>query len=138
MQQILVDTNVLLSFLTDRSPAQQAHAAELFHEVAAGRCRAILHQNVLVELVFVLGNLYRVPSQEISAIVQDALGLPGIETRDRLFWPLVLELWPKVLPDFGDALLASVCRQSGADAIATFDRRFARRLGRLGLATLWN
>lgn len=36
MRQILLDTNVLVSYLTDRDPEQQKKAEALFEQAAAG------------------------------------------------------------------------------------------------------
>ncbi len=43
--RIGVDTNVIVSFLIDRSPGQQARAAELFAAAAAGDLHIVLHQD---------------------------------------------------------------------------------------------
>ncbi len=36
MKRVVVDTNVLISFLTDRNAEQQAQASELFEAAAEG------------------------------------------------------------------------------------------------------
>ncbi len=57
MMRILLDTNVLVSFLTDRDAAQQEVAAGLFAQAAQNRARIILPQITATEMVFVLTNL---------------------------------------------------------------------------------
>jgi predicted nucleic acid-binding protein len=54
MKRIVLDTNVVLAFLLDRNPQQQADAAHLFAEAAAGHHTLILHQAVITEMVYVL------------------------------------------------------------------------------------
>jgi predicted nucleic acid-binding protein len=137
MKRVVLDTNVIASFLTDRDPGQQAKAAALLEAAARREIEIVLPQLVLAELIYVLQNLYQVPRAETAATVRDLLALPGVRTVDALPWPRVLELWPALIPDFADAALAAVCEQERFDAIATFDATFRRRLGRLGLASHW-
>lgn len=136
MRRVLIDTNVLVSFLTDRDAEQQERAARLLEDAATGRHALLLHQTVLAELVYVLRNLYSVADAEVAEILRDLLALPGVEPVDELSWHDVLERWPGTYPDFADACLASVARRHGISAVATFDRTFARRLSRDGLKPL--
>jgi len=138
MKEILVDANVLLSFLTDRDERQQRLAAELFQAAAAGRGRLFLHQAALAEMVYVLLNLYRVDPGEAARTVGELLAMPGVTAVDEVSWPLVLDRWPHQVPAFGDAVLASVASQKGCDAVATFDLKFRSKLKRLGLTSYWS
>lgn len=128
MKRIVVDTNVLVSFLTDRDLDQQERAGRLFAAAADGRAELILHQAVLTEMVYVLKNLYLVASDEIASTLADLLALPGISVVDEVAWTRLFELWPTKFRDFADALLALVAKTGGHDGIATFDRRFVREL----------
>ena len=49
MKRIGVDTNVVVSFVTDRDPKQQARAAELFGTATSGEQVIVLHQAVITE-----------------------------------------------------------------------------------------
>ena len=135
--RIGVDTNVIVSFLTDRNPRQQARAAELFAAAAAGDLRIVLHQTVISESVYVLRNLYETKPANVAAILRDLLALPGVVTIDELVWSAVLSLWPRRIADFGDACLASAAKSHAFDALATFDTGFRKRIRRQGLATHW-
>ncbi len=137
MSTILVDTNVLVSFLTDRDAAQQGQAAELLEAAARRELGAVLHQQTLSEMIYVLTNLYELPSAEVARIVRELLDLPGLSTCEGLRWTSVLELWPREVPDFADAVLVDVCRSERFDAIATFDRQLRRRLRPLNVASYW-
>ncbi|MCZ6507019.1 MAG: PIN domain-containing protein [Acidobacteria bacterium] len=137
MRGVLIDTNVLLSFLTDRDLSQQGKAAELMREASAGTLTLWLHQVVLIEMVFVLLNLYRRSPAETASLLGDLLQLPGVRPLDEAPWPRLLDLWPAVFTDFPDALLAAVVAERDLDAIATFDLRFARRLRDRQLPTYW-
>ncbi len=137
MRGVLIDTNVLLSFLTDRDPWQQGKAAELIQEASAGTMTLWLHQVVLIEMVYVLLNLYRRSPAETTSLLGELLQLPGVRPLDEAPWPRLLDLWPAVFTDFADSLLAAVLAERDLDSIATFDRRFSRRLRDQQLPTYW-
>lgn len=132
MTGIVVDTNVLVSYLVDREPDQQRRAERLIRRAADGEIEAVLPQIVTTELVFVLANLYRQPAVEVAGILRDLLSLPGIVTVDELDWQTVLALWPERIPSFADAVVAAVARQQRL-AVASFDRALLKSLRREGI-----
>jgi predicted nucleic acid-binding protein len=134
---VVVDTNVLVSFLTDCDPGQQAQAAELLAKAAGRELEVVLHQVVVTETVYVLLNLYRVSREDTAVIVRELLAMPGVTTVDELPWSVVLDWWPAQLGELGDAVLAAVTKVGRHDAVATFDTTFRRRLKRLKLTSYW-
>lgn len=137
MKQIVLDTNVLLSFLTDRDAEQQLRADQLFQAAGRGQVRLVLPQIAVNELVYVLLNFYRVEPTAVAEILEDLLASPGLQPVHEVSWSRVLELWPNGIKDYADAVLAQVAREGGYDCIATFDQRFIRGLRREGLAVYW-
>lgn len=137
MMRVLLDTNVVVSFVTDRSRVQQEKAARLLERGAGGKLHLFLHQTVAAELVYVLLNVYRRPAPEVAALLADLLDMPGLTPIDAMPWSSVLGLWPRIVADFSDAALAAVAREGRFNAVATFDRTFARRIGRLGMSEYW-
>ena len=135
MKRVVIDTNVLTSFLTDRNAEQQAQATELFEAAAEGGTELILHQMVISEMVYVLRNLYEVDVAEIAGMIDDLLCYPGVRPVDDVVWSRVLQLWPDEFKDFADAALAAVALEERYEAVATFDRAFARRLRGAGFGT---
>jgi predicted nucleic acid-binding protein len=132
---VLLDTNVLVSFLTDRNPGQQRLAAALFAASAEmGRPGLLLPQVVVFELAYVLSNLFGRGEAEVRAVVEDLLALPHLAVIDELSWTRVLEYWPDKIAGLADAALAALGREHGI-AVATFDRKLAKRLRSLGIAT---
>lgn len=132
-----VDTNVVLSFVTDRDPRQQARAAELFGAATRGEHLIVVSQAVILETVYVMSNLYGASREVVSALMRDLLSLPGLVTVDEVEWPTVWSLWPGRVEDFGDACLTAVAKSGGVDLLATFDAGFAKRARKQGVATFW-
>ena len=137
MREILVDANVLASFLTDRNEVQREKGDALFRAAADGEHVVVLHTVTIVELVHVLTQLYGEDPAEVAGDVADLLALPGVVVTAELSWSLVLERWPDVIPSFGDAILAAVASQRRYDGVATFDVKLRRKLKAQGTASYW-
>lgn len=86
MKRIVIDTNVVVSFLTDRDLRQQELAARLFQDAAAGSCEILLHQTVISELVYVLRNLYKQTPQDVAETIRELSEMPGVSVMDEMPW----------------------------------------------------
>jgi len=129
----VIDTNALISFVTDRDPAQQEKIAALFDEAAKLKRIILCPQNALTEFVYVLDSVYGTSKKKIRLMIQDFLALPGVEIVNDIDFESVLKFWPKSLPDFGDAIVASVCQSHKGSVLATFDRKFIKALTKLNI-----
>lgn len=132
MKGVVVDTNVVLSLITDRDLRQQSAASRFFGKAAAGELQIVLPQVVLVEIVYVLANLYRRPGPEIAALLGDLLAMPHLAVEDRVPWDSALRIWPQRVRDFADGVLVAVAK-AGNHAFASFDRKLTRRVRRLAV-----
>jgi len=136
VKKYIIDTNALISFVTDRNPAQQKRMAEIFEAAAALKCTVVCPQHVLTEFVFVMDRVYDVAKPHISAMIADFIAMPGIEVRHELDVPALLLLWPAVIPDFGDAIVAAACKSVKGSAVVTFDAKFFKALQAAGISAL--
>lgn len=137
MKRIGVDTNVILSLITDRDAGQQERAAGLFAAALAGEHAVVVHQMVISEVAYVMCSVYDTKPGKVGAALRDLLALPGVVAIDALDWSEVWKLWPRSVKDLGDACLAAVAKSDAFDALATFDAAFSKRLRRQGLSTYW-
>ena len=79
MKNYIIDTNALISFVTDRNPAQQDKIANLLDNAAQLKVRVLCPQNVLTEFIYVMDSVYRIGKAEIRDLVKDFIILPGVE-----------------------------------------------------------
>ena len=131
MKTYVIDTNALISFVTDRNTGQQQKIAELFNEAVQLKSIIICPQNTLTEFVYVLDKVYGETKSKIRLMIKDFIALPGVKIVNDVDFELALKFWPKPLPDFGDAIVASVCRSHQGAVVATFDRKLINALKKL-------
>jgi len=136
MKKRVIDTNALISFVTDRNPNQQNRIAALFEDAARLKTAILCPQNVLTEFVYVLEKIYHLAKPQIRAMIADLVALPGVQLIHPLDVDNLLTLWPDPIPDFGDAIVAVVCKSEKGSKVATFDRKFIRSLHSVGLGTV--
>lgn len=133
MKKYLIDTNALISFVTDRNQAQQEIVTPLFEAASRLKCSLICHQFVLAEFVFVMDKVYGTPKETINAMLHDFISMPGVEVHQQTDFNLLLSIWPAKITDFGDALLAASGKAIKGATIVTFDEKFKAALKKLGL-----
>ena len=136
MIRYVIDTNALISFVTDRNPEQQQKIAPLFESAAHMKAVMFCHQHVLTEFIFVLDRIYHVPKNEIGVMIKDLIEMPGIEVVQEVDFNTIFSWWPDPVPDFGDALIAAVGKTISGSLVVTFDRKFAANLKTLGIS-IW-
>lgn len=134
MTDVVIDTNALISFVTDRNAAQQEVVAEILDAASRLKCSITCPQHVLTEFVFVMDRVYGVPKPAIAAMVTEFVALPGVTVRHELDLPNLFSLWPNTMADFGDAIVATVCTSIKGAAVLTFDERFQKALRRAAIA----
>jgi predicted nucleic-acid-binding protein len=132
----VIDTNALISFVTDRNLEQQRKIAPLFEAAAHVKAVIFCHHHVLTEFIDVLDRIYRVPKDEIGRMIKDLIEMPGIEVIQEVDFNAILSWWPDPIPDFGDALIAAVGKARSRSIVVTFDRKFAANLKSLGINIL--
>jgi predicted nucleic-acid-binding protein len=136
VKKYIIDTNALISFVTDRNPSQQEIVAPLFESAARLKCTILCHQFVLSEFVFVMGKVYGTQKETINYILRDFIAMPGIEICQQTDFNAVLSLWPSKITDFGDALIAATGKAMKGATIVTFDLKFKSALKKIGLDAL--
>ena len=137
MRRVIVDANVFVSYLTGRHEKQYEAARALLQEAEDGNLVAIVPQFVVFEVTYVLQSGYAVTGERLATMIRDLLAFPGVETIDDCPWKRVFEIWQKPLADLADAAIVAVAVAKRYDAVATFDRKLANRLGGFGVAAYW-
>jgi len=124
----IIDTNALLSFVTDRNPEQQEKVAEVFNRAARMKCGIRCHQHTLTEFVYVLDKVYNHAKSSINQMIKDLISMPGIKIDHEIDFKVLLDYWPDSILDFGDAVVATQWKMNRQASVVTFDKRFVKEL----------
>ncbi|HRI12464.1 MAG TPA: PIN domain-containing protein [Verrucomicrobiota bacterium] len=119
----LVDTNVLLRFLSGQ-PAKQAEAAKrLFESAAAGNASLEVSPVIVAEAMYTLVSFYKVDRVDAAVKLAALLRRRGVKVRDAEQVFGALERLQKINLGFADAFLAAGGADEGVP-VASFDRDF--------------
>jgi|WetSurMetagenome_2_1015567.scaffolds.fasta_scaffold203386_3 predicted nucleic acid-binding protein len=130
MVRYIIDTNGLISFVTDRSLEQQKKIGTYFAQAADGECGIVLAGITVSEFVYVLEKVYKRSSDETAGLLNAFLSTPGFDIVPMFDLKGILALWPKKVPDFGDAAIAAIAAFYSF-TVLTFDRPLGKQLERL-------
>ncbi|HEY3856842.1 MAG TPA: PIN domain-containing protein [Verrucomicrobiae bacterium] len=119
----LVDTNVLLRFLSGESPAQAAAVKKLFLRAAQGEVVLDVSPVIVAEAFYTLVSFYGVDRPLASEKLSILLKQHGVRTRDSNQVFAALDELQNSNIGFADAFLAAGAKEEGV-AVASFDRDF--------------
>ena len=136
MFHVVIDANVLISYVFARDEAQQELAETLFLRARNRDVVVVLPQFVIFEAIFVFRSFYKLPPHEITAMLREAITLPGLTVVDDCFWQPFFEHWSDLRPDVVDAAILAVAIEHRY-ALATFDHKLSNRARTFGVATYW-
>ena len=131
MKTILIDTNALLSYVTDRNKKQSDLMLDIFDRAGKLEFQICIVSNVIAEFVYVLQKIYKTKPSLISTIIKDMNTMPGIYLLPGFFPETLFSIWPNKIKDYGDAFLASASIELKYP-ITTFDKKLSNQLIKLG------
>ena len=128
----IIDTNCLLSFVTDRNPIQNECMAAVFERAAKLEEEILVISHVITEFVYVQLSVYAQEESLIAGMISDLLKHPGVQYHHGIFLDSILGLWPESFREFGDAVIAAAAKLLELP-VYTFDRVFRRQLERVSI-----
>lgn len=123
--QLLLDTNVLVRFLTGQPPAMASKARRLFASAAEGTHSLHLFPLIVAETVYTLESYYKMDRRDVSEIMSRLVSSGGIHCHERERVLDALKRHHDHNIAFADAYLAAAGCELGI-AVASFDREFDR------------
>jgi predicted nucleic acid-binding protein len=121
----ILDTNIIVSFLSGDNPQQQERAERLLKQVEAGKLTVTAPDTVIADAVYILFSkkLYNLPAATIAQLLLPVVRLPHFRLKNRKVVIAALKLFAEGIK-FDDTMIIATMRQSGATLIYTFDRGF--------------
>ena len=128
MARLLLDTNIIVRFLTGDHPAHSPRSRNLFARAAAGNVTLVVTDLALAQTVWVLQSFYEVDRPAIAAALKDLIESAGIEVQNKTSLVSALRNFAQTDVNFVDAYHAAIAAAESI-AIASFDRDFDQFAG---------
>lgn len=123
-----LDTNVLVRFLVKDDPEQAKQVLKLFNEAAKKGEKFFVPCCVVLEILWVLESVYRVPRDKILEAISDLLYMPVLEFEKRIAIHAFLNTARHTNADLSDILIGCLAKENHCEAVLTFDKKAARLL----------
>jgi len=127
MDKYILDTNTLISYLTDRDLKQQEKISVYFEDAVNFKAELVITDIVINEFVYVLDSVYSIDDEQISEILQSLIKTPGITTSSFFDLTKIFEYWPSKISDYGDGVLSCHAHEINAPII-TFDKKLIKEM----------
>jgi len=127
--RVVVDTNLLVRYLTEDDPAKAMAVDALLKKASRGKIKILFPSVVAAELVWVLESFYRMSREQISELVDAILHTPGIEVQDETIVSAATRLYGQTNIDFVDAWIIEFAKAMGVRKIHTFDAKHFKNTG---------
>lgn len=128
MKPLLLDTNILLRFITGEPADQAKEVAALVAAAEAGKVRLAVLPMVLAEAVFVLTGFYKHPRSKVAEVLSHLISSPGFQNDESDRMLHALKLFGAGKLDFVDCYLAAASIREGR-TLVSFDRDLAKLHG---------
>ncbi len=123
-----LDTNVLLRYLVQDDPAQSLRATEIVERRLTRRDPGFVSLVSILEIVWVLGTLYKRSRLEIADHVEMVLAADTLEVQNEQEVYQAVVALRNGTGTFEDALIGGLGAWRGCSATLTFDQNAAKRL----------
>jgi predicted nucleic-acid-binding protein len=127
MPTFLLDTNVIIRFLTGDHPVHSPQAFQLIKEAIHGNITLYLESMVLAESVFVLTKVYEIPKSDVVHKLQRFLDYSGIHSQEKSVFMEALNIYGGCNIDFVDAFLAAKSRIVKNTKVVTYNIKDFKR-----------
>ena len=120
----LIDTNVIIRFLTKDNEILSERSAEIFDKIESGEIKAKITDGVLAEIVYVIMKIYKKDRKFITGTLRKILNLRGIINHDKVQLKKALDIFEERKIDIVDAIL--LARSEQCLGVLSFDRDLNR------------
>ncbi len=123
----LIDTNVLIRFLTNDKSSKYKTLYSFFNSLEKGVLKVELKLIVLFQTAFVLKSYYKVPKENISTSLSALLTFKGIQIKDKNIVMRTLELWNTNNIEIVDCYLIACLENDEQNIIYSYDHDFDKQ-----------
>ncbi len=122
----LLDTNVIVRFLTGDKHPKYKKVYAFFRSIESGHIHVELKLIVLFQTLFVLVSFYKVPREAIAAALLNLLSFKGLKVKEKKIVQRTLVLWRDTKLEIVDCSLAACLQGDQQNLLYSYDRDFDR------------
>ncbi len=122
----LLDTNVLVRFLTSDENPKYSQSYAFLRSIEQGETQAELKLIVLFQTLFVLKSVYRVEKRAIADALLLLLEYKGVRMTEKRVIRHALELWRDNNLEIVDCYLIACLKKDPGNVIYSYDKDFDR------------
>ena len=122
-KRAVIDTNLLVRYLTEDDPAKANDVKRLLLKAAQDEVRLLIPSVVIAELVWVLQSFYKLERSEMVPLLNAILHTRGVEVSDKTVVSDAIAIYRDEAIDFIDAWIVAFAKAAEVRAIYTFDRK---------------
>lgn len=122
----LLDTNVIVRFMTGSDNQKFKGVYNLFKDIEQGKCTAELKLIVLFQTIFVLKSFYKIPKLQIVKAMKGLLKLKGLKISDKRTVVNMIDIWDSNNIEIVDAYLIACLEKNPENILYSYDKDFDR------------
>jgi len=123
MYKGILDTSLILRFLTGDSTEKKEKFKKLIKDTTSGKGTLLVPLIVIIEMVYVLEKIYGIKKEEVRVKVESLLSLPSVEIESEDVVLESLRIYAEENLKFGDAMVLAKSTTSGIKPVYTFDKK---------------
>ena len=120
----LLDSNVIIRFLTCDKNQKYKNLYSFFESLEKGDLRVELKLIVIFQVIFVLKSFYKVPKVQIASGAMDLLKYKGITIKEKKIVNRTLALWQEKSLEIVDCYLIACLEKDSQSILYSYDRDF--------------
>ena len=120
----LLDTNVIVRFLTGNTDEKFKGVYDFFQDIEQGKISVELKLIVLFQTIFVLKSYYKVPKGKIVKAMKGLLKLKGLKIIEKKTVVSMMDIWDSNNIEIVDAYLIASLEKNSRSILYSYDTDF--------------
>jgi len=133
VEEVLLDTNVILRHALGDDPSHRRQALRLFAQAGEGTLRLLVPSLVIAQVVWTLESFYRASREYIAGLLDALLETPGVTALEPRVVSRCMEIYRTHNIEILDAYLVALAEEAKTPVLATFNKKDFRRCPHLKL-----
>ena len=120
----LLDTNVIVRFLTGNTDEKFKGVYDFFQDIEQGKLSVELKLIVLFQTIFVLKSYYKVPKGKIAKAMKGLLKFKGLKIIEKKTVVSMMDIWDSNNIEIVDAYLVASLEKDSRNILFSYDKDF--------------